>query len=109
MIKTAALALITATSLFCVSPAFAGSKGGCCAKNAAHSEGVACLDYASLNLNADQKSKIEAWQADCMKAGCTKESRHTFLKQAKGILSADQFAKLKEQCKAEKGAAKTQA
>ena len=109
MIKTAALALITATSLFCVSPAFAGSKGGCCAKNTAHSEGVACLDYASLNLNADQKTKIEAWQADCMKAGCTKESRHTFLKQAKGILSADQFAKLKEQCKAEKGAAKTQA
>ena len=85
------------------SPLFAGDKAGCCAKNASHTEGVACIDYASLNLTADQKSKIEAWQAECTKAGCTKESRHAFLKQAKGILSADQFAKLKEQCKASKG------
>jgi hypothetical protein len=53
---------------------------------------------ASLNLTADQKTKIEAWQSECMKAGCTKESRAKFLQQAQGILSADQYAKLKEQC-----------
>jgi hypothetical protein len=93
---------IFAAALICfVSPSFAGSKSGdaCCeAKKAAHSEGMACIDYASLNLTADQKSKVEAWQAECTKAGCTKESRRAFLKQAKGILSAEQFTKLKQQC-----------
>jgi hypothetical protein len=107
--KTAAI--FTAALMLLASPLFAGDKAGhgCCAKNASHSDSMACIDYASLNLTADQKSKIEAWQADCTKAGCTKESRHTFLQQAKGILSADQFAKLKEQCKAPKGSENTKA
>jgi len=34
-----------------------------------------------------------------MKAGCTKKSRAKFLEQAKGILSAEQFAQLKAECK----------
>jgi hypothetical protein len=92
---------ILAAAVICVvSPCFAGDKAGhsCCAKTAARSESMACIDYASLNLTGDQKTKIEAWQAECTKAGCTKGSRHTFLKQAKGILSPEQFAKLKEQC-----------
>ena len=112
MIKTAGLCLITAATLFLVSPAFCGTKSGdhaCCAKQASQTEGVACIDYASLNLTADQKSKIEAWQAECTKAGCTRESRRAFLKQAKGVLSADQFAKLKQQCKRMKPADKAQA
>ena len=112
MIKTAGLALLTAVTLFGLSPAFADNKSGdhaCCAKRASQTERVACIDYAGLNLTADQKSKIETWQTECTKAGCTKESRRTFLKQAKGILSADQFAKLKEQCKRMKPAEKTQA
>ncbi len=86
------------------SPAFAGDKA-CCAKSA--SDRTACANLASLNLTPDQKSKIEAWQAECIKGGCTRESRKTFLKQAKGILSADQFAKLKAQCG--KSAKKTEA
>jgi hypothetical protein len=45
-----------------------------------------------------------------MKAGCTKESRQTFLKQAKGILSAQQVAQLKAQCqKSAKETKKTEA
>jgi len=43
-----------------------------------------------------------------MKAGCTKESRKTFLKQAKGILSAEQFAQLKAECKKSAQAKKTE-
>ena len=78
------------------SPTFAGDKA-CCAKNASNSKAM-CTNLASLNLNADQKTKIEAWQSECMKAGCTKESRAKFLQQAQGILSADQYAKLKGQC-----------
>ena len=57
------------------------------------------MNLASLNLTPDQKTKIETWQAECMKAGCTKESRQTFLSRAKGILSPEQFAGLKAQCK----------
>ena len=82
-----------------VSPAFAKDKAGdmaCCAKNASNQQ--SCANLASLNLTADQKSKIEAWQSECMKAGCTKQSRQAFLKKAHGILSADQYAKLKAEC-----------
>jgi hypothetical protein len=108
--KTALLAFLASAMLFVISPAFAGKEKGddhaCCAtKTTAQSD--LCLDYATLNLNADQKTKMEAWQAECTKAGCTKESRQTFLKQAKGILSADQYAKLKQQC--EKKHSKSQA
>ena len=103
VIKTAASALVAA-ALLAASPAFAGDKG-CCAKNA--SARTACADLTSLNLTADQKTKIEAWQSECVKAGCTKESRKAFLAQAKGILSTEQFAKLKAQCG--KSAKKTEA
>jgi hypothetical protein len=104
MIKITGLGLIAAAAMFITAGAFAEDKAGdkaCCAKGASNKEKVACADLASLSLTADQKTKIEAWQAECVKDGCTKESRKTFLKQAKGILSADQFAKLKEQCKGE--------
>ena len=79
------------------SPAFAGGQGCCGGKTASNNKAM-CTDFASLNVTADQKSKLEAWQAECVKAGCTKESRANFLKQAKGILSVDQYAKLKGQC-----------
>jgi hypothetical protein len=106
MIKIPA-AVLVAVATFMVSSAFAGDKA-CCAKGAANNASMSCVNLAALNLTADQKTKIEAWQAECMKAGCTKESRQTFLSQAKAILSADQFAQLKAQCKRTAGATKTQ-
>jgi hypothetical protein len=105
MIKITTTALL-AVGILMVSSAFAGDKA-CCAKGAANA-GVACVNLATLNLTADQNTKIEAWQAECMKAGCTKESRQTFLSHAKAILSAEQFAQLKAQCKKTAGATKTQ-
>ena len=104
MTKITVSALIGAAMLV-VSPAFAGEKA-CCAKTASHDK-AACASFANLNLTADQKSKLETWQAECNKAGCTKESRAAFLKKAKGILSAEQYAKVKEMC--EKPGKKTQA
>ena len=92
-------------AILIASPVFAGGKA-CCAKSASNQK-VACADFASLNVTADQKSKLTTWQSECMKAGCTKESRAKFLRQAKGILSADQYAKLKEQC--EKSGKKSEA
>src|SRR6266404_51799 len=101
---------VVAAAMLMASIAFAKDKSGdmaCCAKNASNQQ--SCANIASLNLTADQKSKIEAWQSECVKAGCTKESRRTFLKQAKGILSAEQFAQLKAECKKSAGAKKTEA
>jgi hypothetical protein len=87
-----------ATAMLTAFGAFAGDKA-CCAKGAANAHSKACVNLASLNLTPDQKTKIETWQVECMKAGCTKESRQTFLSRAKGILSPEQFAGLKAQCK----------
>jgi hypothetical protein len=107
MIKITTTALV-AIAMLTASTAFAGDKA-CCAKGASKANSMACVNLATLNLTADQKSKIEAWQAECVKAGCTKESRTTFLKQAKGILSAEQFAQLRAQCKKTANAKKVEA
>jgi hypothetical protein len=100
--------VLVAAAMLAASSAFAGDKA-CCAKGAANAHSMACVNLASLNLTADQKTKIEAWQAECMKAGCTKQSRETFLSHAKGILSAEQFGHLKAQCKETANAKRTQA
>src|SRR5438874_6758569 len=100
--------VVIATAMLVGLPAFAKDKAGdmaCCAKNASNQK--SCANLTSLNLTADQKSKIEAWQSECMKGGCTKESRQAFLKKAQGVLSADQYAKLKAECS--KSAKKTEA
>ena len=107
MIKTTAVSLVT-VAMLCAGAAFAGEKGdkGCCATTASNK--AACADFAKLNLTADQKTKIETWQAECMKAGCTKESRHDFLKKAEGVLSKDQYTMLKAQCEKSATENKTQ-
>src|SRR5438132_10700224 len=90
---------VVAAALLMASSVFAKDKSGdmaCCAKNASNQQ--SCANLASLNLTADQKTRIEAWQSECMKAGCSKESRQAFLKKAQGILSKDQYAKLKAEC-----------
>jgi hypothetical protein len=107
MMKITTIALI-AVAMLTASSSFAGDKA-CCANGVSKANSMACVNLATLNLAPDQKTKIETWQAECMKAGCTKESRKTFLKQAKGILSAEQFAQLKAQCKKTANAKKGQA
>ncbi len=105
MIKITTIALVAAAMLM-ESSAFAGDKA-CCARSVSHTGKAACASFDNLGLTAEQKSKVEAWQADCMKAGCTQASRAKFLEQAKGILTADQFAKVKQLCN--KAAKKTEA
>ena len=97
MIKTT-LALLVAGAL-AASSSFAGGKSCCGAKGTHVSNDTAsCMNLASLNLTTGQNSKLVAWQNECMKAGCTKESRAAFMKKARTILSADQFAQLKSEC-----------
>ena len=107
MIKITTIALV-AVAMLTASSAFAGDKA-CCARGASNKSSMSCVNLATLNLTPDQKAKIEAWQADCMKAGSTKESRQAFLGRAKGILSAEQFAQLKAQCKKTSNAKKAEA
>jgi len=107
MIKITTIALV-AVAVLTASSAFAGGKA-CCAKDASNKSSMSCVNLATLNLTPDQKAKIETWQADCMKAGCTRESNQTFLRRAKGILSAEQFAQLKAQCRKATNAKKTEA
>lgn len=76
---------------------YAGDKAGCHAKRGADGK-IACASFEKLNLTADQTSKLETWQADCMKEGCTEESKTKFLQRAEGILSKDQYAALKTEC-----------
>src|SRR5437773_10795935 len=106
MIKTATT--LVAAAMLAASSAFAGDHA-CCAKGGANAHSMECINLASLNLTPDQKTKVEAWQAECMKAGCTKGSRQTFFSHAKGILSPQQFAELKAQCKKTANAKKSQA
>src|SRR5213079_1720384 len=107
MVKITTTVLVAAAMLT-ASAAFAGDKA-CCVKGASNKNSTLCVNLATLNLTPDQKAKIETWQTDCMKAGCTKESRQTFLSRAKGVLSTEQFAQLKAQCKKTANAKKTEA
>ncbi len=105
MIKNTVTTLV-AVAMLAASSAFAGEHA-CCSKGASRAQAMGCVNLASLHLTAGQKTRIEAWQTECMKAGCTRESRQTFLTRAKGILSAQQFAQLQAQCKRSADAKKT--
>ena len=68
----------------------------CCANKAGKME---CAQiYAKLNLTPEQKSKLDSFQADCEKSGCTEDSMEKYFASAKGVLSADQYAQLKSEC-----------
>jgi hypothetical protein len=96
MIKTTLAVL--AAGVLAASTSFAGGKG-CCSKDMqASNSNASCMNLASLNLSKDQNAKLTAWQKECMKNGCTKESRTAFMKKARAILSADQYAQLKSEC-----------
>jgi hypothetical protein len=97
MIKFKALAFIAAGTL-AASSAFAGDKA-CCAQGASNNMKAACeATFAKLDLTADQKSKMETLAAKCDKSGCTKESMARMEKDAKGILSKEQFTTWKAAC-----------
>ena len=77
---------------------FAGEHGDC-AKKAGNEGKMACTaSFASLNLTADQKTKLDAAMTEHHKTGCTDASEAKFMKDAEGILNPDQFAKLKAEC-----------
>jgi Spy/CpxP family protein refolding chaperone len=103
---TKLIALVVA-GVFAAGTMFAGEHGDCAKK--AGSEGkMACMaSFATLNLTADQKTKMETLMTEHHKAGCTEASEAKFMKDVEGILTPDQFAKFKAECKGEKEKAQT--
>jgi Spy/CpxP family protein refolding chaperone len=95
------LIALVAVGLFAAGTMFAGEHGNCTKK--VGNEKMACeVSLASLDLTADQKTKMDAAMAEHGKAGCSKESEKAYMKEAKGILTPEQYAKFKAECKGEK-------
>jgi Spy/CpxP family protein refolding chaperone len=96
------LIALVAAGVLAAGTMFAGEHGDCVKK--AGNEKMACeASLASLDLTADQKTKMDALMAEHHKAGCTKESEEAYMHEAKGILTKEQYAKFKAECKGEKG------
>jgi Spy/CpxP family protein refolding chaperone len=102
---TKLIALVVA-GLFAAGTMFAGEHGDC-TKQVGNEKAACQASMASLNLTAEQKTKMEAAMADHHKAGCSEASETKYMDAAKATLTADQFAKFKAECKGEK--AKTKA
>lgn len=104
---TKIIALLVA-GMFATGAVFAGEHGDC-TKQAGNAGKPACsVNLASLNLTPDQQTKMDAVMAEHHKAGCSEASETKYMEEAKTILSKDQFAKFKAECKAHHDKAKTE-
>src|SRR6266542_2740703 len=67
------------------------------------------VSLASLNLTPDQKTKIDGAMAEHQKAGCSEASEAKYMQDAKAVLTKEQYAKFKAECKGkgEKGNTQT--
>lgn len=93
------LIALVAAGMLATGALFAGGHGDC-AKQVGHKEKMACqVSLASLNLTAEQKTKMDAAMAEHEKAGCTEASEAKYEQAAKSILTKDQFAKFEAECK----------
>ena len=96
------LVALVAAGLFAAGTMFAGEHGNC-TKQAGNEGKMACeVAMADLNLTADQKTKMDALMTEHHKEGCSKESEAKYMKEAKGILTPEQYAKFKAECMGEK-------
>ena len=95
---TKLIALVTA-GLFAAGMMFAGEHGDC-TKQVGNQAKAACqVSLASLNLTPDQKTKMDAAMSEHQKAGCSEATEAKYMEQAKSILTPEQYAKFKAQCK----------
>ena len=96
------LIALAAAGLFAAGTMFADEHGSC-AKKVGNDQKMACqASMASLNLTAEQKTKMDAAMAEHHKAGCSEASEAKFMSEAEGILTPEQYAKFKAECKHEK-------
>jgi Spy/CpxP family protein refolding chaperone len=93
---------LVAAGLFAAGTMFAGEHGDCPRKVGNEQKAACQASLASLNLTADQKTKMDAAMAEHRKAGCSEASEAKFMNDAKGVLTEEQYAKFKAECKREK-------
>ena len=85
---------------FAAGTMFAGEHGNCAKQVGNKETNMAChVALASLDLNPEQKTKMDALMAQHEKEGCTEASEAKYMKEAKTILTKEQFAKFKAECK----------
>jgi Spy/CpxP family protein refolding chaperone len=95
------LIALVAAGMLATGAVFAGAHGDC-AKKVGNKDKAACqVNLASLNLTAEQKTKMETAMKDHEKAGCNEASEAKYEQEAQSILNKDQFAKFKAQEKSE--------
>jgi Spy/CpxP family protein refolding chaperone len=94
------LIALVAAGLFVAGTMFAGEHGDCTKKVGNKANMAACqVTLANLNLTPDQKTKMDAAMAEHQKEGCSEATETKYMKEAKGILTKEQFAKFKAECK----------
>src|SRR5207244_12750200 len=94
---TKLIALVVA-GMFAAGAVFAGEHGDCTKKIGNASKPACSVSLASLNLTPDQKTKMDAAMAEHMKAGCSEATEAKYMKDAKTILTKEQYAKFKAEC-----------
>ena len=93
----------------CVTGAVFAGEHGDCTKKVGNAEKAACtVSLASLNLTPEQKTKMDAAMEEHHKAGCSEASETKYMQEAKTVLTKEQFAKFKAECKEGKDKAKTE-
>src|SRR6267378_7750057 len=93
------LIALVAAGLFAAGTMFAGEHGDC-TKQVGNEAKAACqVSLANLNLTPDQKTKMDAVMAEHEKAGCSEATEAKYMQEAKGILTKEQYAKFKTECK----------
>jgi Spy/CpxP family protein refolding chaperone len=95
---TKLIALIAA-GLFAAGTMFAGEHGDCTKKAGNEAKAACQVSLASLNLTPEQKTKMDVVVAEHEKAGCSEASETKYTQEAKGILTKEQYAKFKAECK----------
>src|ERR1700758_3945539 len=95
---TKLIALVVA-SVFAVGTMFAGEHGECPKKVGNEAKAACTVSLASLNLTPEQKTKMDAVMEEHHKAGCSEASEAKYMEEAKTILTKEQFAKFKAECK----------
>jgi Spy/CpxP family protein refolding chaperone len=101
------LIALVAAGVFAAGTMFAGEHGDC-TKKVGHEAKAACtVSFASLSLTTDQKTKMEAAMSEHHQAGCTEASETKYMKEVEGILTPEQYAQFKAECKGEKEKSQT--
>jgi Spy/CpxP family protein refolding chaperone len=89
---------LVAASAFAAGTMFAGEHGDCTKKVGNEAKAACQVTLASLNLTPEQKTKMDAAMAAHEKAGCSEASEAQYMKDAKGVLTKEQYAKFKAEC-----------